>query len=78
MLFGPWCHKDIMLFGPWCHKDNAVWSLVPQGHNGVSIILNWCKYDLMLPWAVTMDVKCWVMFFFFGLVYQQLPESTLS
>jgi hypothetical protein len=46
------------------NKWSIVWPVVPQGHIGVSIILNQCKYDLMLPCPVTMHVKFWVMFNF--------------
>jgi hypothetical protein len=35
---------------------SIVWSVVPQGHIGVSIILNLCTYDLMFPCPVTMHV----------------------
>ena len=44
------------------NKRSIVWSLMPQGHVAVSIILNRCKYGLILPCPVTMDVKLWVMF----------------
>ena len=46
------------------NKRSIVCSLVPQGHVGVSIILIRCKYDLILPCPVTMDVKSLVMFMF--------------
>ena len=39
----------------------VVWSLIPQRHFGVSIILNLCKYVLMLPWPVIIVVRFWVM-----------------
>ena len=61
------------------HSDNkryTVWSAVPQGHVGVSIILNRCRYDLMLPCPVTMVVKLWIMFIFI-LIYQLLPACIL-
>ena len=38
------------------NKWSKFWSLVPQWHVGVSIILNRCKYDLILPCPITMDV----------------------
>ena len=47
------------------HSNNRwsiVWSLSPQGHVGVFIILNRCRYDLMFPCPVTMLVKFWVGF----------------
>jgi len=43
-------------------KWSIVCSLVPQGHVGVLINLNRCKYDLILPCTVTTDVKLWVKF----------------
>jgi hypothetical protein len=46
------------------NKWSIVWSVVPQGQIGVSIILNRCKYDLMLPCPATMHVTFWVMFNF--------------
>jgi hypothetical protein len=58
----PQGHNGVWSLVPQGH--NGVWSLVPQRHNGVPIILNRCKYDLMLPCPVTMDVKFWVMFIF--------------
>ena len=33
----------------WNSKWSIVWSVVPQRHIGVPLILNRCKYDLMLP-----------------------------
>jgi hypothetical protein len=55
-------HNDVWALVLQGHND--VWALVPQGHNDVSIILNRCKYDLVLPCAVTMNVKFWVIFIF--------------
>ena len=46
------------------NKWSTVWSLVPQEHVCVTVILNWCKCDLILPWPITMVVKLWVMFIF--------------
>ena len=51
---------DIKLNSKW----SIVWSVVPQGHIGVSLILNRCKYDLLLPCPVTMVVKFWLTFIF--------------
>jgi hypothetical protein len=45
---------------------------VPQGHADVSIILNRCKCDLILPCPVTMEVKLWVMF----ILIFNLPATT--
>ena len=39
------------------NRCSTVWALLPQGHSGDSIILNWCKYALVFPYAVTIDVK---------------------
>ena len=35
----------------------TVWFPPSQGHSGDSVILNRCKYALVLPWAVTIAVK---------------------
>ena len=39
------------------NRWSTLCSLVPQGHVGVSVILNRLKYDLKLPCPVTMNVK---------------------
>ena len=59
------------------NKWSIVWSLVPYGQVGVSTILNQCKYDLIFPCPVTMDVKLWVMIIFIFSLCQLLPGSIL-
>jgi hypothetical protein len=41
-------------------RCSLVWSLCPQGHFGESIILNLCRYVLMLPWPVIIVVRVYV------------------
>ena len=44
------------------NKWSIVWSWVPHGHVGVSLILKRCIYEFMLPWPVTIRVKLWIRF----------------
>jgi hypothetical protein len=48
-----------------------------QGHSGDSIILNRCRYNLVLPWAVSIAVKLGVKLIFSFNLFLTLEKNSL-